>query len=276
VTRAAAVPVRETDDVGALARSVLYETLALGLQAPTRETLQRIESEEARRTLALAAETLDLEGTSGLADAVLRLTRLGPTNLDDLAARHSQLFGHTARGPVCSFETEYGTEALFRQPQELAHIAGYYAAFGLKPRAEDGERVDHVSCECEFFGFLGRKEAFALREDPDAPGVSEARLEMLETTRKAARSFLKDHLGRFGTAFGLKLSGEDGEGFFGLLGVLLVTLLKLESERLQVTLGAATLDLRSTAEEEVPMGCGSGEQLVQLQTRRNAGQDAGS
>jgi TorA maturation chaperone TorD len=265
--------VRETNDVGALARSVLYETLALGLQPPTRETLQRIESEEARRTLALAAETVDPEGTSGLADAVLRLTRLGPANPDDLALRHSQLFGHTARGPVCPFETEYGTEALFRQPQELADIAGYYAAFGLKPRAEDGERVDHVSCECEFFGFLGRKEAFALRDEPDA---SEARLEMLETTRKAARSFLKDHLGRFGTAFGLKLSEEDGGGFFGLLGVLLVTLLKLESERLHVTLGAATLDLRSTAEEEVPMGCGSGEQLVQLQTRRNAGQDAGS
>jgi len=247
VTRATATPVRETNDLGALARSVLYETLALGLQPPTRETLQRIESEEARRTLALAAETVDPE-------------------------RHSQLFGHTARGVVCPFETEYGTEALFRQPQELADIAGYYAAFGLKPRAEDGERVDHVSCECEFFGFLGRKEAFALRDEPDA---SEARLEMLETTRKAARSFLKDHLGRFGTAFGLKLSEEDGGGFFGLLGVLLVTLLKLESERLHVILGAATLDLRSTAEEEVPMGCGSGEQLVQLQTRRNAGQDAG-
>lgn len=273
--RATAIPVQEANEVDALARSVLYETLALGLQPPTRETLQRIESEEALGTLALATETVDPEGTSGLADAVLRLTRLGPTALDDLAVRHSQLFGHTARGPVCPFETEYGTEALFRQPQELADIGGYYAAFGLKPRAEDGERVDHVSCECEFFGFLGRKEAFALREDAGA-GASEARLEMLETTRKATRSFLKDHLGRFGTAFGLKLSGEDGGGFFGLLGVLLVTLLKLESERLHVTLGAATLDLRSTAEEEVPMGCGSGEQLVQLQTRRNAGQDAGS
>jgi TorA maturation chaperone TorD len=268
--------VREANDVDALARSVLYETLALGLQTPTRETLQRIESEEARRTLALAAETVDPEGTSGLADAVRRLTRLPAANLDDLAVRHSQLFGHTARGVVCPFETEYGTEALFRQPQELADIAGYYAAFGLKPRAEDGERVDHVSCECEFFGFLGRKEAFSLGAGPEAAASPEARLEMLETTRKAARSFLKDHLGRFATAFGLKLSGEDGEGFFGLLGVLLVTLLKLESERLGVTLGAATLDLRSTAEEEVPMGCGSGEQLVQLQTRRNAGQDAGS
>ena len=270
MTEATATPASEANDVGALARSVLYETLALGLQAPTREALQRIESEEARRTLALAAETVDPEGTWGLADAVSRLTRLRPANLDDLAVRHSQLFGHTARGVVCPFETEYGTEALFRQPQELADIAGYYAAFGLKPRAEDGERVDHVSCECEFSGFLHRKEAFVLAE-----GASEERLEMLETTRKAARSFLADHLGRFGTAFGLTLSGEDDGGFFGLLGVLLVTLLKLESERLHVTLGAATLDLRSTAEEEVPMGCGSGEQLVQLQTRRNAGQDAG-
>ena len=97
-------------------------------------------------------------------------------------------------------------------------------------------------------------------------------LEMLETTRKAARSFLKDHLGRFGTAFGLRLSREDAGGVFGLLAELLLSLLRLESERLGVALGAATLDLRSAAEDEVPMGCGSGEQLVQIQTRRNAGQ----
>jgi TorA maturation chaperone TorD len=273
VAQTVGIPVQDSNDVDALARSVLYETLALGLQAPTRDTLARIESEEARRTLTLAAETVDPEGSSGLADAVVRLTGLPPANLDDLAVRHSQLFGHTARGPVCPFETEYGTDALFRQPQELAHIAGYYAAFGLKPRAEDGERVDHVSCECEFFGFLCRKEAFALSAGPEAAGSSDVRLEMLDTTRKATRSFFKDHLGRFGTAFGLRLSREDAGGAFGLLAELLVTLLQLESERLGVTLGAATLDLRSTAEDEVPMGCGSGEQLVQLQTRRNIGQN---
>ncbi len=271
MARAAVSPVQESSDVEALARSVLYETLALGLQRPTRETLARVESDETRQTLALAAETVDPEGASGLADAVFRLTQLPRAGVDDLAVRHSQLFGHTARGPVCPFETEYGTEALFRQPQELAHIAGYYAAFGLKPRAEDGERVDHVSCECEFFGFLCRKEAFALTAGPEPGGSSESRLEMLDTTRKAARSFLKDHLGRFGTAFGLKLSREDAGGLFGLLAALLVTLLRLESERLDVSLGPATLDLRSTAEDEVPMGCGSGEQLVQLQTRQNAG-----
>ena len=264
------IPVRDSEDVAALARSVLYETLALALQPPTRETLERIESDEARQTLVMAAETVDPEGASGLSDAVSRLTRLPRARVDDLAARHSQLFGHTARGPVCVFETEYATDALFRQPQELADIAGYYAAFGLKPRPVDGERVDHVSCECEFAGFLCRKEAFALTAGPEAEGSLESHLEMLDTTRKAARSFLKDHLGRFGTAFGLRLSREDAGGVFGLLAELLLSLLRLESERLDVALGAATLDLRSTVEDEVPMGCGSGEQLIQIQTRRNA------
>ena len=272
MAQAVGAPVHETPDMEALALSVLYEALALGLQLPTRETLGRIESDQARQTLALAAETVDPERGSGLSGAAARLAELPPADVDDRLVRHSQLFGHTARGPVCPFETEYGTEALFRQPQELAHIAGYYAAFGLKPRGEDGERVDHVSCECEFFGFLRRKEAFALALGAE-PGVpSESRLEMLDTTRKASRSFFKDHLGRFGTAFGLRLSREDKGGAFGLQADLLVRLLQLESERLGVSLGAATLDLRSTAEEEVPMGCGSGEQLVQLQTRRNAGE----
>jgi TorA maturation chaperone TorD len=272
VAQTVGIPVRNSEDVAALARGVLYEALALGLQPPTREMLERIESDEARRALPLAADTIDPEGASGLADAVLRLTRLPRARIDDLAVRHSQFFGHTARGLVCPYETEYATDALFRQPQELADIAGYYAAFGLKPRAEDGERVDHVSCECEFAGFLGRKEAFALGAGPEAGASSESRLEMLDTTRKASRSFLKDHLGRFGTAFGLKLSQEDAGGLHGLLAEILVTILQLESERLDVALGAATLDLRSTAEDEVPMGCGSGEQLIQLQTRRNAGQ----
>lgn len=259
-------PAHDAEETGALARSVLYETLALGLQRPTRHSLDRIGSTEARQSLVLAAETVDPSGASGLPGAVNRFVQRPPSGIEELAVRHSQLFGHTARGPVCPFETEYGTEALFRQPQELAHISGYYAAFGLRPRAQDGERVDHVSCECEFFGFLRRKEAHALA----AGGSSEPNQEMLTTTRAAARSFFKDHLGRFGTAFGLRLSGQDAGGVYGHLAESLVRLLELESQHLGVPLGAATLDLRSTAEEEVPMGCGDGEQLVQLQNRRNA------
>jgi TorA maturation chaperone TorD len=260
--------VPESNDVGTLARSVLYEALAFGFQPPARETLDRIESDEGRQTLVLAAETLDPGGASGLGAAVAGLSEQPRRSVEELAVDHGRLFGHTARGSVCPYETEYGTAGLFRQPQELAHIAGYYAAFGLKPRRADGERVDHVSCECEFAGFLSRKEAFLLAEGP----LSDSRGETLEVTRKAARSFLRDHLGRFGTAFGLRLTQEDAGGFFGLLAQPLLKLLRLEAERLDVALGPATLDLRSTVEDEVPIGCGSGEQLVKLQTRRNIGQ----
>ena len=60
-----------------------------------------------------------------------------------------------------AFETEYGAGAAFRQPQELADIAGTCLAFDLEPPEGGDERVDHAACECEFMGFLARKEAFA-------------------------------------------------------------------------------------------------------------------
>jgi TorA maturation chaperone TorD len=88
-----------------------------------------------------------------------------------LTALHRRLFGHTVRGEVPAYETEYGDEALFQQPQELSDLGGFMQAFGLKLRPDAHERIDHVSCECEFLAFLGYKEAFARRRPLWAAGA---------------------------------------------------------------------------------------------------------
>ncbi len=234
----------------ALARGVLFGSLALGLQPPTEEALKRLLGAEGRDVILEAARLLDSSRAKedAIAPSAARLADHQDLALADLSARHQDLFGHTARGPVSPFETEYGIEGLFRQPQELADIAGYIRAFGLRPRIDMSERVDHVVCECEFMDFLSRKEAYAMaKEDP----------EMVENTRKAYRSFLRDHLGRFGRSFAARLVQADGDGFLGSLGSLFGATLGSEAARVNIPAGREFLELRSTEPDGVPMACGT-------------------
>jgi TorA maturation chaperone TorD len=271
----------------ALARSVLYECLALGFDRPSLVTVERIGRAIAGGLLARAVEqvTAAQVAAAPLAGAVCRLAAAGRPEPQALAVRFDQLFGHTTRGEVCAFETEYGADALFQQPQNLADIAGYYRAFGLELLAEAG-RVDHIACECEFLSFLAQKEAYTIEalttldasrdsmrwaapagqpraSDRDALRVT------LEETRRAARLFLRDHIGRAGRALGTRLSRVDPEGFYGALGALLAGLIAADCVRLAVEPGPLVLELRSTAPDLVPMACGGSEEpLVQIQRRR--------
>lgn len=234
----------------ALCRSLLYEALALGFCAPDREVAQRLASPAGCAALAEAAFLLDAE----LADQVRELAR-DPREVEQLPQRFRLLFGYTSRGPVPPYETEYGTDALFLQPQEMADIAGFFRAFGLELDRQQHQRVDHIACECEFLAFLCRKEAYALEQGDG---------EMLEQTCKAQRLFLKDHLGRFGPAVGHKLARED-EGFYGVLGRVCAAFLEEECRRLSLPVGPAHLELRSPEPDEVPMACGSDSDLLEIE-----------
>lgn len=260
----------------AICRSVFYGTMALGLHPPTPTAFAELTGEDTRLALGEAACFLPGANADGKADLALDgapasvdlpgraqawLGSCRDVSLEELQTSYGRLFAHTARGLVCPYETEYGNEGLFQQPQQLARIAGFYQAFGLAVRSTEGERADHASCELEFLDFLSRKEAYAL-EAGDAA--------MLEETQKAVRLFLKDHAGRFGRAFGRLLAEKDADGFFGRLGELLFDFLTLECHRLGIEAGPPLLRLRSGADDNVPMACASesdaDSELVQLQT----------
>ena len=251
----------------ALCRSVLYDAMSLALHYPTGATCARLLSEDARLALREAAAGLDRlpprDSPTGDTppDIVTRvedwIATFPSQSLDSLLSWHGYLFGHTARGAVCPYETEYGQEGLFQQPRQLSQIAGFYQAFGLTPRLTERERADHASCELEFMDFLARKEAFAL-ESGDAS--------MLEETRKAARLFLKNHLGRFGRAFARSLQEHAPEGFFVKLGALLFDFILVDCLQRQVEAGPPLMQLRSAEDDQVPMACGSSDSsLVQLE-----------
>ena len=165
------------------------------------------------------------------------------------SSRYRELFGHTASGPIPPYETEYGNEALFQQPQELGDLMGFYNAFGLTLKSGMRERPDHISCECEFLMFLALKESYALEHESQ---------EMLAETQKAGKLFLRDHLGRFLPTFAFKLGRQEDSGFYGSLGELCLRFVSAECARLHVPSGAANLGLRPADDDRVPMACGSG------------------
>lgn len=253
----------------ALCRATLYGALALGFRQPTEETFDRLVSEEGATALAKVAAILDADSAAGLRSAALKLSADNAT-LSALSYAHRHLFGHTARGPAPPYETEYGAEALFQQPQELGDLAGFYLAFGLTLNPAEHERADHVSCECEFLSFLCLKKAYALEKGD---------LSMLEEVRKAARLFLRDHLGRFLPAFAKKLTRTayphpiplpegEGEGdshrFYRALAELCLRFIALECARLGVSLGPQNLSLRPANDDRIPMACGSGAECAAM------------
>lgn len=241
---------QETTNIDlAYCRAALYSALAIGFQEPTEETLSRLLAESSRASLAGAAAALFPNCQPDLSSLIDAL----PTGDNDyatmLSSRYRELFGHTARGLIPPYETEYGNEALFQQPQELGDLMGFYHAFGLRLKQDRRERADHVSCECEFLMFLALKEAYALEND---------NREMLMETRKAEKLFLRDHLARFFPTFAAQLDREDPSGFYGMLAELCLRFVTAECARLRVACGAINLGLRPADDSRVPMACGSG------------------
>jgi DMSO reductase family type II enzyme chaperone len=233
----------------ALARSALWEALALGFRRPTAETVARLATSEGAGALALAGAVVDESGEDVLAAGARSLGRDPPPALAELQAAYDRLFGHTARGAVPPYETEYGEDSQFQPQREMSDLAAFFRAFGLVPRPEARERPDHVACECEFMLVLARKEAWALQAGDAA---------MAEATGRAARLFLRDHLGRWAPAFARKLARESAESFYGTLGRLAAEILQMACRRAGVTSGPALLRLRSTRAPDVPMACGAG------------------
>lgn len=232
-----------------LCRAVFYRALSFGFRPPTEETLARLGSVEASNALADAATCLDPHDRYHLPALARALPQAeGARELELLSHVFVILFGHTARGAVPPYETEYGSDAPFLQPQELSDIAGFFRAFGLVLNDASHERIDHISCECEFMGFLCEKEAYAFDNEDG---------EMLEETRKAQRLFLRDHLGRFARAFGRKVARADPLGLYGRLGNVCISFIESECRMFDVPVGLDALQLRPSSDDTSPMACAS-------------------
>jgi len=231
----------------AFSRSVLYKALSLGFLPPTSETMSRLCCEAIAETLGSAGATLDPNAEFNLCDLAHGLSRAQDADdVNALSDRFAILFGHTAKGVVPPYETEYGKNAPFLQPQELSDIGGFYRAFGLTVSEAAHERVDHISCECEFLSFLSLKSAYALEEELR---------DLLEESERAHTFFLRDHLAKFAASFGHRLAREDPCGFYGKLGNLCVGLVRADCRRLGISSVPDNLPIREAVEDHTPMAC---------------------
>ena len=235
-------------------RAALYSALAIGFQPPSDETLARLLTSDSKASLISAAAMFKPRHHKQIVTSIETLP-----NAEEIGTRlmseYHVLFGHTTRGQVPPYETEYGNEALFQQPQELGDLMGFYHAFGLKLKTDKHERPDHVSCELEFFMFLALKEAFAMEQD---------NREMLAETRKAEKLFLRDHLARFVPTFTNQLQREAPGGFYTKLAALCLQIVAADCARLEDALGAANLGLRPADDDRVPMACGNGAECAAM------------
>jgi TorA maturation chaperone TorD len=183
--------------------------------------------------------------------------------LTTLRAEHARLFGHSVRGSCPPYELEYGRSEIIQQTAELADLSGFYKAFGLDLRESAFERGDHIAVECEFLSVLCAKQAWGLRQ---------GQVEMAETCLDAQRLFLRDHLARWSPAFAHRVVMADGDGFYGRVASLTLTLIEQDCREFGISVGPQWLELRPADPERdaaidcETSGCGgtTADRLVQV------------
>jgi len=128
-----------------------------------------------------------------------------------LADEFVRLFNPSLHANCPPYGTEYTGAHVFMRAQQLADIAGFYRAFGLRVAADFRERPDHIATELEFMQVLALKEARALaRKERAHAGIC----------HRAQARFLREHLGRWLEPYAAKLVAAGGEGFYTRVAAL--------------------------------------------------------
>ncbi len=132
--------------------------------------------------LMLAIKSISNPNLSRRFAKVFEIARTGGWSLQDLQLEHTRLF---IKGEGLPYETSFDKGRPFGQPHDLADIAGFYRAFGLKPSKES---PDYIVCELEFMSLLCLKESIA---------EADSRFEQASICMDAQRKFINEHLGRW-------------------------------------------------------------------------------
>ncbi len=142
-----------------------------------------------------------------------------PHDAEEVRAERVRLFD---RGDCPPYESSHRRDIDPQKDVVMADVAGFYTAFGLKPK---GELPDHIVSELEFMALLSVKESRALLMGED---------EGLEVVRSAQVKFMEDHLGRWVAAFRDDVHAKSAVDLYPLLADLLVDFIEAEKERLSV------------------------------------------
>lgn len=221
-----------------LARAFLWRVLAAAFRYPDATTHREVVGAESWRRAAERAEELGWPEVARAAraagDAACGLSR------DALEAAHTAAFGHSVRCAAPPYETEWGGGDGLTQLHEIADVAAFFRAHGLRA-ASGGERADHVSLEAEFLAFLLVKEARALQT---------GRTEEAAICSEGRGKFLEEHLARFVPAFASRLAGSDVDRTYPTFAVMLDALARAECAASGVACGDEAMSQRPITEED--------------------------
>ncbi len=129
----------------------------------------------------------------------------------DIEILREEYFRLLGSAPTCPMElTLHLAENPFEQARMMAHMAGFYRAFGLEHR--EGERSDNLCVALSFLCFLMLKEQNAVDR-----GMSEAK----EVTSKAITDFTREFLSPGVAAFTGKLVNLTSNTFYLALAEIL-------------------------------------------------------
>jgi len=202
-------------DERALWRAATYRALALAFSYPDAETFEQLGADLEE----ICAH--GLTGESGLLPAAAALlAALRAADGAALGARHNELFaGEVACSP---YETEYEFDA-FAKARQLADIAGFYRAFGLKAATDErASPADSIATELDFLAHVALKLALAGADGRD---------DRVGVCRDAARTFLEDHPGQWLPLFCRTLAGlEEVDSFYGAAACLCDAFINQEIE----------------------------------------------
>jgi nitrate reductase assembly molybdenum cofactor insertion protein NarJ len=179
------------------------------------------------------------EGAAAMRDALAE-----PGGLDALRGRYLELFDRGGQR-ASLYETEYGRMRGMSKGRDLADIAGFYQAFGLRLEEARHEMLDHLAVELEFYAVLLLKQA-ALQLGEDAEGGA--------IVLDARRKFLAEHLG--GLASAVAERGEvSSDPIYA--GVFAACWRLIGEECAALGVAAAPLDFFTDADLKEDMKCGA-------------------
>lgn len=244
-----------------VARLQVCEFLALAASDPRSQRWERLSDENFVRSSEKAAAFLAQEpaavppmlapgesapATLDLAPLIAALRAPHETLVDE----YDRVFGLVSSKECPAYETDYcpQTFSVFRS-QQLADVAGYYAAFGLEPSRDMPERADHVALEIEFLAWLLAKQCHALR--PDNANATEQAAVCCD----AQKSFMTAHMAWWLPAFAHALARKAGGGYFSALADALTAWVPIE--RAVLGIEPPTELAAPNPADETEMGCGS-------------------
>lgn len=208
-----------------IARTIMYQFLALTLYEPTENLFTALaQDDSSQQLLAASCQFLGAEGeelTKDILNAVLGSGGNREEVLLDLRVEYNRLFVGPMP-PVCPpYESFFDKQQPLEGQKTLmgptsAAMEAALGSEGLEMTLDYAELPDHAAIELEFMYYL-LSRAGAGEEDA-------------EVYLQKANTFLIEHLSAWLPEFGTKLAGESYQPFYRGIGLLLAALTRADLE----------------------------------------------